>query len=258
MTLVVSDVSRHGIVMVGDSAITRAAGVDRGAVKVQYSALANVGFALWGDAQAGGDYMDRWLHDFIEGQVRASDNVETIATKLITALNPLLQASGRTWEQLNRGIHLAGYRDSTPVLFHIHCGHLGAPKGPLTLHRDYPDDQGITPEQFRDFLRRPSSHAHLRNGYHEHFGPLFDLTTYYTEILKQRLNIDFPYGSLEGRMEFYKVLVRFVAGVLDASQERPSVNSELSCIAFTASGIVKNEMLPMHELPPAAADFGTF
>jgi hypothetical protein len=54
MTLIVSDISRYGIIMVGDSAVTRCTGgvktVTADAYKVQYAEPANIGFALWGNA----------------------------------------------------------------------------------------------------------------------------------------------------------------------------------------------------------------
>jgi hypothetical protein len=59
MTLVVSEASVFGIAMVGDSAITitepgRSPRIERGAAKVQYAPLANVGFAMWGGRLRGG------------------------------------------------------------------------------------------------------------------------------------------------------------------------------------------------------------
>lgn len=40
-----------------------------------------------------------------------------------------------------RGIHVAGFRNGLPVLFHVHCGHDNEPAHELRLHKDYPDDQ---------------------------------------------------------------------------------------------------------------------
>ncbi len=65
MTLVVSEISRHGVVMIGDSAITYSmgdtvVGVRDGASKVHYSEKANLGFAFWGNASVCGQQMDAW------------------------------------------------------------------------------------------------------------------------------------------------------------------------------------------------------
>ena len=80
MTLVVSDISRYGIIMVGDSAVTRRIGgvktVSDDAFKVQYAGAANIGFGLWGNAGVDGGRMDYWLADFINNNVKADDSVE--------------------------------------------------------------------------------------------------------------------------------------------------------------------------------------
>jgi len=259
ITLVVSDVSRHGIVMVGESAVTGRSGVSSGAVKIQYSPAANVGFAIWGDAVTGGVDMDRWLADFIRTEVRAGDTVEAVGNKLVAALNPILSASGRSWAEMRRGIHIAGYRDGLPVLFHAHGGHEGEAAHEIQLYHDYPDDQHWSEQQYREILNEPLSFVHLRNGYYRHFGPLFaSMAAVFSPMIKEVLNVDFPYGTLEGRLAFYKTLIRFIANVLVAAQEDPGVNDQLSAIAFNAAGIVKNEMLDFPETRILPSTYGNF
>jgi hypothetical protein len=258
MTLVVSDISRHGIVMVGDSAVTSATGVEDGAVKIQYAEAANIGFALWGDAQVDGTYMDHWLAEFIKNQVLVRESVENVGQKLAAGLNSLLGRSGRSWSEMARGIHLAGYRNGLPVLFHVHCGHANEAAHELRLYHDYPDDQKLSEAQFQNFLNQPDVFVHLRNGYHRHFGPLFANILTYSAQMKVLLNIDFPRHCLEGRLDFYKTLVRFVAGVLAASGEDPGVNDRLSSIAFDSRGIVKNEILPFSASTPISGTFSRF
>ena len=80
----------------------------------------------------------------------------------------------------------------------------------------------------------------------------------YSAQVKALLNIDFPRRNLVGRLDFYKTLVRFVAGVLAASGEDPSVNERLSAIAFNHRGLVKNEMLPFSANAPTPGRFSRF
>jgi hypothetical protein len=94
--------------------------------------------------------------------------------------------------------------------------------------------------------------------YHRHFGPLFANIMTYSAQVKALLNIDFPRRNLVGRLDFYKTLVRFVAGVLAASGEDPSVNERLSAIAFNHRGLVKNEMLPFSANAPTPGRFSRF
>jgi len=95
MTLVVSDISRYGIIMVGDSAVTLGTSVKADAFKVQYAKAANVGFALWGNAGVDHRRIDYWLADFIRDQVKTGDSVQDVGERLVSSLNAVLEKSGR-------------------------------------------------------------------------------------------------------------------------------------------------------------------
>ncbi|MFH0992147.1 MAG: hypothetical protein V1799_19265 [bacterium] len=246
MTLVVSDISRHGVIMVGDSAVTRKRGVDppeviSGAVKVQYFAKVNVGIGMWGQARVGDQRLDNWIATFADQSINTGDSVETIGNRLAKELNPFLERSGKPWKDLVCGFHLGGFRDDLPVLFHVHCGHNNEPAHELRLYKDYPDDQKWSEYSYNYFLN--FEFLHLRNGYHPLFGPLFDNILDYSKTLRAGFNISFPQNSLNGRFEFYKLLVKFVAGVLPVAGIHPGVNQTLSSIAFTKDGLKINEQL---------------
>src|SRR4029434_11147718 len=103
MSLVVSDVSNFGIIMVGDSAVTHR---ENGklqylsdAAKVQYSDKANVGFAMWGRVSLpNGVRLDVWLRDFIDNQIERGDAVEAIGEKLAQQLNQLFLDTKSPWQ----------------------------------------------------------------------------------------------------------------------------------------------------------------
>ena len=57
-------------------------------------------------------------------------------------------------------------------------------------------------------------------------------------------NVQFPYPTTEGRLEFYKLLVRFVADTLVASKQHPGVNDTLGAIAFDETGMKIDQRLP--------------
>jgi len=247
MTLVVSDISHHGIIMVGDSAKTlkqkdSTLRVISGAVKVQYCKKANIGIAMWGQALVGNQRLDNWISTFIEQSISTNEPVEIIGNKLANQLNPILQSSGKTWKDLVCGFHIGGYRDNLPVLFHVHCGHNNEPAHELRLYKEYPDDQKWSEYLYNYYLNY--QFIHLRNGYHPLFGPLFDNILDYSNTLRASFNISFPKNTLTSRFEFYKLLVKFVAGILPVADIHPSVNQVLSSIAFTKDGIEINEQLP--------------
>ena len=197
--------------MVGDSAITNQQDgtVSDGAAKVQFSAVANVGFALWGNASVGSGLLDEWLADFISTRIGSSDSVEEIGQRLAADLNSLLLLSGRSWKSLARGIHLTGYRDGLPVLFHVHCGHDNEPTHELRLYKDFPDEKGWSQDAYRAKLI--SHFLHLRNGYHALFGPLFESALQYSLSLKALFNIQLP-PSILGRSIGVLQITRQVCG----------------------------------------------
>jgi hypothetical protein len=241
--------------MVGDSAITDQQNdtISEGAVKIQHSSIVNVGFALWGNAIVGGGLIDEWLADFISNQIGPTDSVEDIGHLLATTLNSVLSRSGRSWKSLVRGIHLTGYRDGLPVLFHVHCGHNNEPPHELRLYKDFPDDHSYSQDIYRSMLT--SHFMHLRNGYHALFGPLFDNALNYSANLKALLHKQLPHPSLEGRLDFYKLLVKFVAGSLKAARLPQEVNETLSAIAFSETGLIIDERVQMSPRL-TSSDFG--
>jgi hypothetical protein len=245
MTLVVSDISKHGIVMVGDSAITQIQNgrkeVRSGCAKIHYSSAANIGFATWGNAGVGKIKMDTWISEFIQTSIKQGEDLDEVATKIKNQLNPILSSSGLTWKQLHRGIHIAGYKNGLPCLYHIHCGHDNEPSHELRFYKDYPDDQNWSKCEFKEKLN--SFFIHLRSGYRPLFGLLFDRILDYSKQLRGCYNISFPFESLNHRLEFYKLLVKFVAGVLVASNHQPMVSDILSSIAFTENGLVIDQQI---------------
>lgn len=254
MTLVVSDVSRYGFIMVGDSAVSmyendNLVDVRGDAAKIQYSDKTNVGIAMWGRARVGKQQLDSWIAEFIRSKIDSEDNLEMIGQRLTHQLNEELSKTNKPWSELVCGFHLAGFRNGRPKLWHIHCGHEDEPPHELRLYKDFPELMGLNDEDFQKFLTdikdRPFSH--LRNGYYPIFAKLFGSIMRYSITLNQDLGINFPQDSFEGRLNFYKLLVRFVADTLLAAGEDPCVNNVLSSIAFNQNGLVIDERIPVSE-----------
>jgi hypothetical protein len=269
MTLVVSEISKHGIVMIGDSAITYSnggipVGVGDGAAKVQYSEKANVGVAMWGNAVVQGNQMDTWVKDFIESNIDDNEGIESAGQRLTSGLRSELEKENMPWSELDFGIHLAGYINDLPRLWHIHCGHSNEPPHEPRLYHDYPEDQTWTEAYYRALFFPPggggTASAHLRNGYTPHYALLFSSMKDYVNSLRQQLGINLPTDSLEGHLNFHKLLVRFVAGALVAAGEHPGVNDNLSSISFDQNGIVSDERFPIIDWlhnPPGEFPSGT-
>src|SRR5260370_35711678 len=262
MSLVVTDISAHGIVMVGDSAITRRKGgkvvdVSSDGSKIQYSDAANIGFAIWGRSNLPDQRLDIWLRDFVNCKVRSGDSVENVGQLLAKSLNEQIEAMKEPWDKQLRGIHLAGYRDDRPVLFHVHCGHPNEAPHELRPYHDYPDDHNWSTGEFEELLSRGM--IHLRNGFVQHFAALFDSMLTYMAKLDQILVVKLPQPGLRGRVDFYKLLVRFVADTLMITGQTRSVNDKLSAVAFDRTGLRIDERLDfVPEKAGAAADLAAY
>jgi len=223
MTLVVSDVAANGFVLVGDSAVTVTRGgitrVLHGASKVHYSSDANVGFAVWGNACLAGRRVDD-----ICAEVSASlDQVASpsvAASRLADELNASAAQDGRPWDVLRGGVHVSGYEDGVPVLFHLHTGGDG-PQHPCSLSRDFPDGR---------------AGAHLRNGYYRVFAALFESMGSFIGSLRS-LGMKWPTIQLEDRLRYYDLHVRIVSDVVVSTSGHPHVDTFTSAVAFDASGL---------------------
>jgi hypothetical protein len=222
MTLIVTEVSEaFGCVVVGDSAVTNGTTVSYGAEKVHYSSSANIGFALWGNACLSGRRLDVLLSAFVAG-LGASETPRSAGTALAALLVEEVRDDGRDWLAARGGVHICGYEDSVPVLFHVHTGaEPPAPQEPFRLHEDYPD---------------ASSGYHLRNGYYKTLAGLFDGMQHYVEHLAQ-LGYEWPHKFVEDRVSYYSILVETIAQTLKASRRIPSIGGLVSAVAFNRDGI---------------------
>ncbi|PYL74021.1 MAG: hypothetical protein DMF26_12590 [Verrucomicrobia bacterium] len=171
----------------------------------------------------------------MNSKVHPGDSLEDVGQLLAKSLNEQIEAMKEPWDKQVRGIHLAGYRDDKPVLFHVHCGHPNEPPHELRLYHDYPDDQNWSIEEFEKLLSLGV--IHLRNGFIQHFAALFDSMRTYMARLDHVLGVKLPQPSLQGRFDFYKLLVRFVADTLTVTGQTQSVNEKLSAIAFDRRGL---------------------
>ncbi|HSC46609.1 MAG TPA: hypothetical protein VLG68_00825 [Gammaproteobacteria bacterium] len=255
MTVVVSDASKYGIVMVGDTAASnvQTGEIRSDAKKIHYSERANIGFAIWGSAHmSGGTRMDSWLSHFIRDEINKNEPIDEVCEKLERELVNDLEKLGASWNSLRRGIHIAGYKNNLPVIYHLHTGPEEGEQEKIAFHKDYPDvhvpnviaqiqkeNQNLSFDLwrvYRDLLDQEYP-IHLRNGYIPHFGILFDHIYRYSKEMKTAVKIQFPFPSLAERVEFFEMLVGFVADVLRVSCEPERVNKLLDSIGFDQRGL---------------------
>jgi|SRR5579862_1877666 hypothetical protein len=230
MTLVITEVSeRFGCVLVGDSAVTiNGTQVQLGAEKIHYSDDASIGFAIWGNACISGRRVDELVSSFVKG-LPAAASPRSAGRELAAFLTHESEKDGRPWTQLRGGVHVCGYQDSVPVLFHVHTGpELPAPQGPFELHEDFPD---------------ATNGAQLRNGYYQMFAPLYLGMEQYVRRLNE-LKFTWPHQSVEDRVSYFSIMVETVARTLEAAARLPAVGKDVSGFAFNRNGIQVEKRLP--------------
>jgi hypothetical protein len=240
MTLVVTTASARGITVVGDRAAARRSGGRTEILstkKVWFSSNANIALACWGNADLPRNQpLEEWIGAFVDG-IQKNAGVETVCERLANQLNPLLDSLERPLSRLRRGIHVSGYENGVPVIFHVHTGDPRAFHHPLRLYRDYPDIHGGGREHYRQFLDS-GGFAQLRNGQYELFVTLAQRAFESQRDLSALLGTPVPADTLRGQATFDEALVRFAHGILKSAELPPTVSSDLDVIAFTADGQV--------------------
>lgn len=229
MTLVITEVSEQfGCIVVGDSAVTlNKTQIVFGAEKVHYSDRATVGFALWGNACLAGRRVDELVATFVEG-LSDTASPRSAGRDLAAFLTDEGKKDGRPWNALRGGVHICGYQDALPVLFHVHTGpNLPAPQGPFELHEDYLDASGG---------------FHLRNGYYQVFAALFAGMEQYADGLSQ-LGFKWPHETVEDRVSYNSIMVETVARTLEAAGRHPGVGGVVSAFAFNRNGLQVDKRL---------------
>ena len=155
MTLVVSEVSEHGILMLGDSAISEKVGdaapvvKSVGVAKVIYLENANIAVSMWGFACMDNDgqqvsaqpLVRSFLQEISRDGIEVEELGKALASFATSHLEPLLAVYG-CWFELRCGFHIGGFIDGMPVLYHVHCQleEEGEEAHKPMLYKDFPDN----------------------------------------------------------------------------------------------------------------------
>jgi hypothetical protein len=108
MTLILTQISSHGIIHATDSNLTKAGGSPAGEARKLFELpFLDAGLTVAGSYSVGGERMDDWLNNFVQGQKQANcSSLEQFATTLSQTLEKQMNR-----EETKRGsmIHIAGY-----------------------------------------------------------------------------------------------------------------------------------------------------
>lgn len=235
MTLIITELSPLGIIMVGETAYTVTSLAPNhtlqersffGLIKVLPVHKLQAGISYWGwaktqpDDQEQGIWMDWWLQDLISRRAAEYDTIEDFANLLETGLRQVIPEM--TEDELTEfpagtiGVHLAGFIDNNgdklPCFWHIHNGRSqrlhDTVLDPHVINANY----DIPPQHF------DTGTAITRNGDIDAYSTFFDrhLSAYIAEVHTE-LGIVMPYPSLGSRAEFWCAQIKFISALYEAS-----------------------------------------
>lgn len=269
MTLILTEISKVGVIMAADSVITYEFDKKTGRPieksdrnekgQTNWQKLLKVpsirgGISYWGTIGAitrnlplrGKDDLrfDHWLKNLID-KGNYTD-LSAFADYLADELNAA--CSGKTLKNDEKaGIHVAGYYKWSdgirrPTFFHVHNGHLADPRKPFEKHQDFPFEG--KPIEFNiAFLENGNSWV-TRNG---------DFTTY-AVIWKQmelafinlnQLGITIPkYPSrLSSRRSYLHMAIEVMMRIYQCSSKGRTIGGVVSSLAIGADGYLSDEPL---------------
>jgi hypothetical protein len=233
MTLIITELSSLGIIMVGETAQT----VDClapdhttqersfvGLVKVIPVPELRAGLSYWGWAKIppqegrNGIFMDWWLQNIVSRRASEFNSIEALAKLLEKELRDIIPRM--TDEELkafhwgNGGIHLAGFVETNgndlPCFWSIHNGfsHSNSKLDPHIVNACY----DVHPAKF------DTGTAIFRNGDIEAYSQFFDShLAKYLEEVHATFGIVMPYPDLTSRAEFWAAQIKFISALYEAS-----------------------------------------
>lgn len=267
MTLIITELSDFGIVMVGDTAqtidsITPSGTMQNrafyGLIKVLPVQKLQAGVSYWGWAKMPPDdnrgrWMDWWLHDIIYNRRGEYDTLYDLAQLLETELRrlvPSLTENELDWMRFGSGgIHLAGFvtagAERRPCFWHIHNGESQASRGridPRTVNANYD-----WPSLRVQASIRNGEYPMIRNGDIEAYSRFWDRhMRAYTQQLLDEQEIVLPFPLLGHRAEFWSAQIRFISalyeagGIIENEAIRPMVKQigdQVTTLTITSAGI---------------------
>lgn len=235
MTLVVSEFSEYGIVMVADSAVTRRqspgapAYVENTYTKLHAIPQCNAAISMWGNGYVGTERTDVWIANFLK-----SHSYTTSISQLAQELTDALRKENVPSPQ---GFHLAGYESARgaarPMLFHVRNTELEK-DGSYSMHQFEIGQEWPRPDGY-DRLGQ----LWMWNGIFESFLVLTNALEEYTPTLAGILKTELPPTDLDKRGAYVRAVFRFVMGLHECAGKLPSIGEPLLTVLISPNGKVR-------------------
>jgi len=276
MTLILTELSKFGIAMAADSALTVPLRKPDGTIgdKVYYGAKklftipklkAGISYWGWGDIPyPGADWFDKnklertelWLPHFLERSKERYNSISDLAQLLEEELRKRIpEIDVKKYPYGDGGIHLAGYESldeqPLPTFWHIHNGKSQAlPNKKLNpaivnANNDVPLDLAENKEGAKmsgSLIAKERGRAIIRNGDIKHYTVLWELLfkpkSPFSKIAKNT-DLTFPYAeNLKERAKLLKFQIQTVAGLYRFSKEGGGIGGQITMLTNSPAGIM--------------------
>lgn len=249
MTLVITEISRHGIAMAADSTVTELGKTPRAipnAVKKLHRIdRLRAGISFWGlgaisdQASNSSTPTEEWIAEFLAKDESAdlSRFVKSLAAKLNELLGPSALGKSRI------GFHVAGHEmfedNLCPSFYHVHDG----PSSTLD-----PDGNRIDPKRINPNHDHPpgdcSSKATgknrliIRNGDFRVYATLFSVVEPLFRMLEAAGTISFPKDdSLRCRADYLVFQIEMISRIYQLSNRIPTIGGRIDCLTLSSRAI---------------------
>jgi len=246
MTLIITEVSRYGIVMVADSAITSITTKngnihsinieENGATKLSKIDYLNAGISWWGLATISEKGTEEWINEFIEKNKNDCKSVSEFAKKLEKELRNVL---GKIDTEL--GFHLAGYeassRGNLPSFYHI----TNSAKNDCFDHstKEFEAQPDYTPEKYD-----PTIFKITRNGAYFIYANISNMLQQFFNQIAATQGIMIPgEQSLDGREEYLRFYMEMIKKIFTISNLEQTIGGKVASLKIDSNRMydVKNE-----------------
>jgi len=239
MTLIITELSKYGIAMVADSAVTlnevlpsgiMVSHVLNGAQKLQVIPYLKAGISVWGlgsvQLQGGNLSTDIWLGDFIERHSEVND-LSRFADCLAQELQDNIGEN-----QVPVGFHLAGLVDienqKLPTFYHVR--NVDGTFAHYEFHnfisgQDFPPRELVENEFYL-----------TRNGDYGTYAALASAVHNILPSITANTGLNIPHPSLNGRIAYHSAWVKFVSELYVSSGLLKTIGGSISTLGIYPNG----------------------
>jgi hypothetical protein len=246
MTLVLTELTPHGIAMAADSAVTYQnlqTGLYRvrsnAAQKLQVIPHLNAGISCWGMGDIEGVNTDQWLSDFITSSTSLS-NLTDFANELARQLN--VKIAQNPSDQGRLGFHLAGFEQdagtATPSFFHVHDGRSEVleRRGVTVDPHKFNANHDMPPQQFLQLAQAGRGWI-TRNGDYQIYAQVFSLLENFFKQLEDK-GIIIPHSQdLRDRAEYLIFQIRTISEIYRLSNLVRGIGGGIHFLTINPVGI---------------------